>query len=495
MKKNILLIEDSQTQLKSITLSLEKYGYNVLSTDNSVEGIKLAYDNMPDLIISDIIMPEINGYQLCRLLKNDKITKNIPIILLTSLNEKLDKFWGLRAGADTFLTKSEDFTVLKTQIDKFIDLNNTFSLTNKEINSNAFESSSIQSRINHLLDQSLIESTIINEFKNLSEFATNTKVFIKGIFFLISSILDYNAAGLFFNDCDTKKKKTLYINTIGLNVNENITDAIKKDFFSTVFFEDINMDDYSVESIDDKDPTISEIKMDEFKSRVVIPIIYEDKILGGICLYDISPNKYNYSKYSPLSRVFNIIVEELKLLMRIKWLYSETRYLAITDGLTGIYNRRYFQQALSREFARAKRYKSQLGLVMFDVDHFKQINDTYGHQFGDKVLAEVATIIKNSFRKTDYVARYGGEEFIAILPETSLSNTCIPVERIRKHVETKEFKFNETTVKITISVGVTNLISDIETEQDFLSRVDKALYKAKENGRNRIELCQEIDGN
>ena len=164
--------------------------------------------------------------------------------------------------------------------------------------------------------------------------------------------------------------------------------------------------------------------------------------------------------------------------MRIRWLYSETKYLTITDGLTGLYNRRYFQQALDREFARAKRYNTDLSLAMFDIDHFKKLNDTYGHQFGDKVLAEIAKIIKASLRRTDYVTRYGGEEFVVILPETSLERTAIPIERLRKHIEQEDFRYGETPVRVTVSIGIANITPSVVSEKDLLKRADMALYTA-----------------
>jgi len=497
MNKKILIIEDSQTQLRSITLSLKKYGYDILSTTDGAEGIKLAYDHLPDLIISDIVMPEISGYQLCRLLKNDKLTKNIPIILLTSLNEKLDKFWGLRSGADTFIIKDSNFDNLKTQIDKFLNKKNTAKMGERRLSNDKFESLSIQSKINHLLDQSLIESTIVNEFKNLSEFVTNSEILIKGIFSLLSSILDYNIAGIFFNDTDDKRGKTIYLSIMDPDINKDTLSGITQEFFNKVFSGNINSGDYSFETIGSHDiKTTTGCNIDKYKSKIIIPITFEDKILGGFCLFSKYPKRYtncNIDEYNS-SKIFNTVFEELKLLMRIKWLYSETRYLSITDSLTGLYNRRYFQQALNREFARSKRYNSDLSLVMFDIDHFKNVNDQYGHQFGDKILTEISAIIKYSLRKTDYVARYGGEEFVAILPETNLSNTYIPVERIRKIIEMKDFMYGEIPLRITISIGITNLTPDIKTEQEFLALVDKALYKAKDNGRNRIELCQDING-
>ncbi|MCK7479032.1 MAG: GGDEF domain-containing protein [Candidatus Moduliflexus flocculans] len=148
-----------------------------------------------------------------------------------------------------------------------------------------------------------------------------------------------------------------------------------------------------------------------------------------------------------------------------------------------------FQQALDREFARARRYDTPLSVAIFDIDDFKMINDTYGHQFGDKVLAEIARTIKNSLRRTDYVTRYGGEkEFIVILPETDLDRTAIPIERLRKKVEQAEFKYEDIIVRVTISIGIASLTPSVKNEQDIINRADTALYVAKNNGKNRVEF-------
>lgn len=209
MKKKILLVEDSQLQLKSIELTLSKLGHEILTATNAIDGIEIAYKTFPDLIISDIIMPEINGYQLCRLLKNDELLKKVPIILLTQLNEKLDNFWGLKAGADSFIIKSDDANEFLEQVSNFLE--NTTEITKEERNSfieeKKLENKNIQTRINNLLDQSLIESTIINEFRNLSEFIYATKILSKEIFNLEYSLIDFNVAAIFFNERDDKKRK------------------------------------------------------------------------------------------------------------------------------------------------------------------------------------------------------------------------------------------------------------------------------------------------
>lgn len=177
--------------------------------------------------------------------------------------------------------------------------------------------------------------------------------------------------------------------------------------------------------------------------------------------------------------------------MRIRWLYSETKFLSITDGLTGLYNRRYFQQSLDREFARAKRYNTSLSLFMLDIDHFKKINDNYGHQFGDKVLSEISKIIKNSLRRTDYIARYGGEEIIAILPETDMKKAAIPIERLRKTIEENIFKYGDKDVNVTVSIGVSQYIPGMQNEQELVRQADVALYNVKESGRNKVSYYLE----
>ncbi len=490
MEKKILLIDDSPTQLISLKTSFSKLSYEIITAKDGAEGIFKAYEVLPDLIIADIIMPEINGYQLCRLLKNDDLTKDIPIILVTSLNEKLDRFWGLKAGADAFLTKDRD-------IDKLIDtaenlLNKTSydsdEARQKQVQESKFlTATSIQTKIKLILDQSLIETTLMNEFRKLSEFVLTSTLLKEEVLTLLASVLDYNVAGIFFNDKDEKNDRILGFELAGVGEDKSFLEELTKKFFEEIFLSEYlkNPESYKYEIVKRVDTTKnqSSVALSDFASAFSIPIIYDDKILGGICLYS-----YEKDKFRP-SKLLKIILEELKILMRIKWLYSETKYLTITDSLTGLYNRRYFQQALGREFARAKRYNLPLSIVMFDIDHFKNVNDTYGHQFGDKVIAGIAKQIKDSLRRTDYICRYGGEEFVLILPETTSSNAVIPIERIREKIESNCFSCYNEDITVTISAGIACIELKMTTEAELIKRADESLYKAKENGRNRVEVA------
>ena len=490
MKKKILLIEDSQLQLKSLELTLSKLGHEILTATNAIDGIEIAYQTFPDLIISDIIMPEINGYQLCRLLKNDDLLKRIPIILLTQLNEKLDNFWGIKAGADSFIVKNKNPDDFLNNVRNFLENASTISQEERQqfIEEKKLENKNIQTRINNLLDQSLIESTIINEFRNLSEFIYATKILSNEIFSLIFSLIDFNAAAIFFNERDDKKKKTINVSLQGIVLDDKDLKDFKQAFFISCFGEDYYQEeslyDYEIVDNNTKTPELVE-SLSVLKSKIIIPITYANKVIGGIALYHKRNARFD------CSRVLEIILQELKILMRIKWLYSETKYLAITDGLTGLYNRRYFQQMLDKEFARSKRYKNPLSLAFFDIDHFKSINDNYGHQFGDKVIAEISKIIRNSLRKTDYVARYGGEEIVLILPETPIGQTMIPIERIRIKIQEHGFVCEEKPVQVTVSCGLAGIEPDVSTYEELISRADKALYESKKNGRNQTTIYQD----
>ncbi len=175
---------------------------------------------------------------------------------------------------------------------------------------------------------------------------------------------------------------------------------------------------------------------------------------------------------------------KLDVIKKINFMYSRTRYLSLTDALTGLYNRRHFDNTVEREFLRSKRYGGDLTIAIIDIDFFKKINDTYGHLCGDYVLKEVAYLISDNFRKTDLVFRYGGEEFVALLTETSLESAKIPLERLRKKIENSDFIYDGQKINVTVSIGAS--VNNAETVAEFLDNADKALYKAKNAGRNKL---------
>jgi len=168
---------------------------------------------------------------------------------------------------------------------------------------------------------------------------------------------------------------------------------------------------------------------------------------------------------------------------------TKLQELALRDGLTGLLNRRYWESCLEREFARHQRYDNPVSLVIFDIDHFKRVNDTYGHQTGDEVISSVAEITSRLARETDFAGRYGGEEFVVLLPGTHLEGAAQFAERLRQAVEQQVLDYQGSPLSYTISLGVATISDDMANYQILLERADKALYASKEQGRNRVTLA------
>ncbi|MFH1904671.1 MAG: sensor domain-containing diguanylate cyclase [bacterium] len=220
------------------------------------------------------------------------------------------------------------------------------------------------------------------------------------------------------------------------------------------------------------------------KAFVVVPIIVHGNGLGAI-LVEHKSIKSTKDKEENLLKLFG---NHAGIAIENAMLYKKVEELSVTDEMTGLFNYRYFRRIWNPEFERAKRYGREVSLVMIDVDHFKEYNDTYGHPAGDLALKDIGRIFHDNTRKPGTVARYGGEEFIAILIETGKKGALIAGERIRSAVETHKFKDkeNELVRKLTVSIGVATYPEDAETEEKLIEQVDNALYKSKAAGRNRV---------
>lgn len=235
-----------------------------------------------------------------------------------------------------------------------------------------------------------------------------------------------------------------------------------------------------------------------------IPILDGEKLVGIVSIRDLT-HFYQNRLESEFADARERI-EDMKKLVRLsaedvlESLFSEInkyKELSLTDHLTGLYNKRYFMMRLQEETSRAIRHKSELSLIFCDIDHFKSINDNYGHHHGDVVLRQVGEILAGGMgelkvvsrlRKSDIIARYGGEEFVVILPETPPENAAIAAEKMRKVIEDYSFDTGGEDVHITMSFGVAGVNETVKDAADLVKNADHAMYKAKNNGRNRVEI-------
>jgi diguanylate cyclase (GGDEF)-like protein len=219
------------------------------------------------------------------------------------------------------------------------------------------------------------------------------------------------------------------------------------------------------------------------KSHLTLPLTVEGEILGCISLNSDQPNAFDAQDLQFLSVIGYQMAATLKHFQR----FSSIKNIAIYDTLTGLYNRRYFEERLGVDAQKSFYSGTPLSLVMVDIDLFKKVNDTFGHTEGDQVLCKISSLLKTSVRKKDTVARYGGEEFILILPEAGLGESFMIAERIRRQVENTPFEIGQAQVNLTLSMGISNFPSHrAKSKEELVKMADQALYDAKRGGRNKV---------
>ncbi|MBM3329546.1 MAG: GGDEF domain-containing protein [Calditrichaeota bacterium] len=219
------------------------------------------------------------------------------------------------------------------------------------------------------------------------------------------------------------------------------------------------------------------------EAGLLLPLLYQRRVNGLLKIFSRHPGQYLPSDSSRFEAIGKIISKSLVT----SRLHASMRRMATVDGLTNVYNHRFFEDQLGREWKRARRYSNALTLLMLDIDHFKIYNDTHGHLQGDRVLAGVAKLIRAAVREVDLVCRYGGEEFAVILPETTVDQGLVVAEKVRTSIAGTPFRLTvrQAPEYITVSIGVADNVNEVETPADLINRADMALYDAKRAGRNR----------
>jgi len=231
-------------------------------------------------------------------------------------------------------------------------------------------------------------------------------------------------------------------------------------------------------------------KAEEVRSVLAIPLLYENNLLGVFVMFS---GERDFADTLQIE-LLKVMCNQASTSIANAQLHAEIEKLATTDGLTGLFNHRVFQEKLSDELKRMDRYSEQISLILTDIDFFKKVNDRYGHPAGDIVLKEVAKVIKGTLRDIDIPARYGGEEFAVILPQTNGIGAKNIAERLRKSVMDASFSADGASFKITLSIGIATSPVDAKTKEELIEKSDNALYHAKHNGRNQSVLWNEMRG-
>jgi len=227
------------------------------------------------------------------------------------------------------------------------------------------------------------------------------------------------------------------------------------------------------------------------RSLIAVPLKFQDKIVGVLYVDDFKPRKFTTKRLELVS----VLASFATMSIDNARMHEQTKAMACTDGLTGLYNHRQFKKIFVEEVGRARRYKNSLSIILFDVDDFKKFNDTYGHPNGDIVLQETARLLRELLRDCDLIFRYGGEEFVALLPETKISEALLVAERIRIFIETESKTFLRRITRthgVTVSVGVASFPADGDETNSLLKTVDDLMYRAKREGKNKVYCSEKV---
>jgi diguanylate cyclase (GGDEF)-like protein len=220
-----------------------------------------------------------------------------------------------------------------------------------------------------------------------------------------------------------------------------------------------------------------EASFEQYKDYILLPLVIDKDSLGYLAVRGVRQEQMDE---------FRILTEQFLLGMKRSLLYKKVQELAIIDGLTQVLNRRCFMDKLAQEAIRSEKFNYKLSFLMLDLDHFKTLNDSWGHLAGDVVLKEICSVIKDNIRQVDFVGRWGGEEFALVLPETDMKQAKIVAERIRRQTQLKHIKAYGEELKVTLSIGIAIFPDDSPNIEKLIDQADQALYRAKQAGRNRV---------
>jgi two-component system cell cycle response regulator len=475
----VLIADDSPLVLRMIEKMLSGAGFEVVTAKDGLEAIEKAVAEDVGLVILDVMMPRMNGYQACRLLKSEATTKLLPVVILTSKDQAGDRFWGLETGADYYITKdSEPHRILDLVKNILADEDAPERQQPKEGQRTSVD---ILSRVNELLDRKLYEATILSEIGRVARSIVQFDETFTSVMALVARVVDFTIGSVAFVEEEDLNVVLMHQR----KASPVVIEETKKRLLEVILEQRAGAGFARIQArlfTPASGPTgAEETGLRGFAS---FPIVTGERLVGLLALAGKNVALMNKETEAFLDQVANqafTVMENSRLFERVK-------NMSIRDSLTELFNHRHSIELLNHEFHRMGRYQEEsVSILMIDIDHFKEINDEHGHLVGDVVLREVARLLGDSVRTVDSVGRYGGEEFLLVLPHTLRPDATKMAERIRKRIEEHSFWTGDKELMITVSVGVASFPAEgVDSPSALLREADMALYRAKESGRNRV---------
>ncbi|AVA21141.1 PleD family two-component system response regulator [Rhizobium sp. CB3171] len=452
MTARILVVDDVPANVKLLEARLLAEYFDVLTAEDGLKALAICDSTQVDLILLDIMMPGMDGFEVCERLKSDPRTAHIPVVMVTALDQPADRVRGLKAGADDFLTKPVNDLQLISRVKSLLRL-----------------------------------KTLSDELRMRNETARNFG--IDDLLRIGEGRADDNGHVLLVDGRANSQEriiralKPIAEVTATSDPQAALFEAAEKPFELVVV--NSNFDNY--------DPLRLCSQLRSLERTRFLPVLLvteqgaDEMIVRAL---DLGINDYIVRPLDPNELVARCLtqIRRKRYNDRLRASVQHTIELAVTDALTGLNNRRYLDNHLKILFNRSLTRGRPLSVLITDIDRFKQVNDTYGHDAGDEVLKEFAARIRSTVRGADLACRYGGEEFVVVMPDTSPEVAAAVAERLRAAVETTPVTLRETgaVLNVTASFGISSRLETVESPEQLMKQADRALYEAKNAGRNRV---------
>jgi len=451
MPGRVLVVDDVLPNIKLLEAKLMSEYFDVRTASSGPEALEIIQSEIPDIVLLDVMMPGIDGFEVCKRIRNNPATAHLPVVMVTALSDPSDRVRGLEAGADDFLTKPVDDTALFARVRSLL-------------------------RLKMMMDEWLLREKTSAHFGVLEASGGLLPV-------------DYEAGRILLiedNPIDAANTR----NILNRDDNQVYVATEAEQAREIVASTDVELIVCSLNlETEDALRLLSQFRASERTRQVPVLMTGEMDQLDRLAKsLDLGANDYIMKPLdkNELTARTRTQIRRRRFQDRLRDNYERSLSMALIDSLTGLYNRRYLGTYLKSLMDSAVEHRKPLALLMLDIDHFKAVNDTHGHIVGDRVLKAVAEALTNSLRSVDMVARIGGEEFVVVMPDTSEEFAEAVAERLRKRVSNTVVEVEGEPISVKISIGLTMRRDEDREVEDLISRADKALYGAKTGGRNQV---------
>ncbi len=449
MSARILVVDDIEANVRLLKAKLEAEYYDVIAACDGPSGIEMALTERPDIILLDVMMPGMDGFETCRRLKEDPATSHIPVVMVTALDGRRDRLTGLEAGADDFLNKPIDDVTLFARVRSL-------------------------ARLKQMIDE-LREREASGRRLGVIEGA-NARLNRAGARIVIAD--------------DNDRQARRIADELAVEHRPVIESEPDKALMAVRARADLLIVNTASRGFDGLRLAAHARSDEAMRHTPILAIVDPDDKSRAIKALELGVNDILAKPVDPeeLSARVRTLVRQKRYTDYLRSNLDLSLEAAVTDILTGLHNRRYMTSQAGALVKRAVLGGDPVSALLVDIDHFKRINDTFGHDVGDEVLREFAVRLATNVRAIDLACRYGGEEFVVIMPDTHLKDALRIAERLRLHVSGTPFRVSGLSepLTVTISVGVACTLGKDDTQEALLKRADAAVYEAKAHGRNQV---------